>query len=699
MKITTKFMLAMAFVGSLVLTSCKDYDEDNYNNAVIANATVAKKLADDIDALRKKLTDLKSCECDPTVLSSLQWRVDSLIGDTALWLDEEKGIKRGVLLVQVDQIIDRLNNFEVGGEKTEKTIENIISEIIAKAEKDSTTFAKADSVFEKQIELLKDTLNNFATVEQLQNAVDSINNKVLKPQIDSLKAALDTLNNRVDSLMDARQRLITGVIIQQVYNPNIGSLNSSLLDVNTNLLLTYYGEAGSSFTFPSAFENPDETVDYRAGDLLFDDSEGNAGTIYLTINPVDEDFDKLAEGTLELVNSQDVPSAVKLGQVKKSSKVLKTGYTRAANNGFYEVPATVDKATFEQARSGASNGMKLGFDAKNVAKALQGLATSSNTSELKASIVNCAGTIYSTASKIDLDALGIKTSWTDSLGEHSVSSEYKMAAVALKPLSFVAVDSKFPASSLPMYNKAVAVIDKIAEKAVDKILELYPEDYVQNKLDLLGERRIKKIDYQGNNYSETGQIKVTVEYRVKKSQEFKEATFILTEAELESFLPFIAMTDYESLINHVVQIVEEANNYYKEYIVDGGYENIINSYLDQLNQKGLEFYNAIPQLFKPKLIIKSGNSYSACGIKGVATKVYSSDITLYPTTYTDGLLTPIFKKYVKVDNQPGKIYSGNDKEGRAIKLDNMSKGLHTVQYSAIDYYGNEIGYTYEFIVE
>ncbi len=713
MKITTKFMLAMAFVGSLVLTSCKDYDEDNYANQLATSATVAKKLADDIAALRQKLADMKSCECNhgegcqcKEKLDNLQHYVDSVIGDTTQWLDEEKTMKRGVLLVRVDQIIDRLNNFEIDGEKTGKTIENVVSEIMAKAEKDSTTFAKADSVFEKQIELLTDTLKNYATVEQLQNAVDSINTKVLKPQIDSLWAAVDSLanvtdslQNQIDSLKDARQKLITGVLIQQVYSSNIGSFNSSLLGVNTNMLVAYYGKAASSGSFPSAFESADETYNYKAGQLFFNEGEGNLGKLYLTINPVDEDFDKLAEGSLQLVNSQDVESGVKLGEAKKSDKVLQMGYTRAANNGFYEVPATLEKSVVEQVANGSRNDLSLGFDAAKVAKSLKGFVESGNVDEIKAGIVNIAGNLYSAVSNVGLDALGVKTSWTDSLGEHSVSSEYKMAACAVKPLAFTAVDERFPASSLPMYKNAVKLIDKIIDKATNKILEMYPEDYVDGKLAKLEERRIKSIDYKGNNYSETGEIKVTVEYRVKKSQEFKEVTFIVDEDELETFLPYVAMTDYESLINNVVKIVEEANEHYKDYVVDGGVKDMIHDYLDQLNQTGLKIYNAIPELFKPKLIIRAGNRYTACGIQGVATKVFSGDITIYPITYTDGLLVPVYKKYVKIDDQPGKIYDGNDPEGRVIKVGTMSKGKHTVEYSALDFHGNEIGNVYEFWVE
>jgi len=699
MKITTKFMLALAFVGSLVLTSCKDYDEDNYANQLATNATVAKKLADDIAALRQKLDGMKSCECEE-VMSELKYRVDSLIGDTAQWLDEDKGVKKGILLVQIDQIIDRLDALD-GENGTIETINNDISKIIAKAQKDSTTFALADSTFKKQIELLNDTLKNYATVEQLQNAVDSINTKVLKPQIDSLWAAVDSLanvtdslQNQIDSLKDARQKLITGVVLQQVYNPAIGSFNSSLTGLNTNMLLVYYGTATKSLTFPSAFDAAyvDETLDIRAGDILFLDKEGNAGTIYLTINPVDQDFDKLAKGTLKLVNSQDEESGVKLGEAKKSDKVLKMGYTRAADNGFYEVPATLDKATLNSVISGTQKGMTIGSDKTAVAKALKSLVNSTSVNEFKVGLVNCAGNIYSAMTKVNLDALGVKTAWTDSLGEHSVSSEYKMAACAIQPLGFNTADEYFgSATTVPGYNYAVKLIKKIADKFADKLKEWYPAEYVDNNMSELLDRRIKNVKYNDL----TAKVDVTVEYRLHKSDDYKTVTFSL-DANDPDLLPFVQMVDLKALLINAQRIINEANDHYQEFVINGGYEDFITSFLDNINQEALSLYNAVPQLFKPKLIIGDSKGFTACGVEGAPSdlKNFTGEVKLYPISYTDGLLAPIYKKYVKVDNQPGKIYDGNDRT--CIGLTGLSSGVHKVYYSAIDYFGNEIGQVYEF---
>ena len=72
-----------------------------------------------------------------------------------------------------------------------------------------------------------------------------------------------------------------------------------------------------------------------------DGDEGNAGTLYVTINPNTVDF---TGQVLTLENSQAEASKITLGALKQSDKTLTFGWTRAAGNGFYEAPATLAAA-------------------------------------------------------------------------------------------------------------------------------------------------------------------------------------------------------------------------------------------------------------------------------------------------------------------------------------------------------------------
>ncbi len=71
MRKTTKLMLALAFAGSLGLTSCKDYTEEEYSEVVLtvserlkANQALMDQMQQDIDKLTARLD---SYQCPVTI--------------------------------------------------------------------------------------------------------------------------------------------------------------------------------------------------------------------------------------------------------------------------------------------------------------------------------------------------------------------------------------------------------------------------------------------------------------------------------------------------------------------------------------------------------------------------------------------------------------------------------------------------------
>jgi hypothetical protein len=155
-----------------------------------------------------------------------------------------------------------------------------------------------------------------------------------------------------------------------------------------------------------------------------DDNTGNAGTIYLTINPTSTDFSNLP---VTLVNSQDKASGITLGALKKSDKTLTFGYTRSSsNNGFYEAPATLSADKIDEVKINIESGLKSSM--KDALTTLKNKSTNID-------ITGLVSTIYDQFNGV-LDAEGVKTTWSDSLGEHSILSNYNIAATAIHPLSF-----------------------------------------------------------------------------------------------------------------------------------------------------------------------------------------------------------------------------------------------------------------------
>src|SRR5574344_1575582 len=278
-----------------------------------------------------------------------------------------------------------------------------------------------------------------AADKELQKQITELNTKVanLDAKIDATAKALN------ERFSDALSKLVTGIIVQGVENPVFGSF-ALPVGVRSNVLMTYYGQNNQSERyFPSSETHTEAAYDadnaFSEYDLNFlktncgttpefipngqkflSSSDGNAGTVYMTVNPAGTNFENLK---VTLVNSQDKESGIKIGELKKSDKLLTFGYTRSADNGFYEAPATLDEANLNSVKINVEPGLK-----SSLAEVLKN----------KGQNIDYKSLLYKVYQQFDgiLDANALKASWKDSLGQHSVYSQYNVAATALQPLSF-----------------------------------------------------------------------------------------------------------------------------------------------------------------------------------------------------------------------------------------------------------------------
>lgn len=346
-----------------------------------------------------------------------------------------------------------------------------------------------DTLVAQQIKIVNSRIDDTnATVAALEKAYQ-LADSILNARIDSLKAAVESagsgaascdcseaiknLSSRIDNLEDARAKQISNIIIQQVYNPMFGTV-ALPAGVSTNILLGCYGEANKAFAFPNnSYFGVAPILERNAGDILVsnfvENSATNAndsadlGTVYVTVNPTDVDFTGF--NGFKLVNSQDVESPIALGNVKKSDVTLHFGYTRAANNGFYETTARV-------AAKKAASAQAINVDKHAIKDALVELYKTRSKSQIKTTAQDVATTVLKTAKDVlNLDAQGLKASWTDNYGQHSVISQYAVASTTYKPLvfnSFDAITGK-QFGNLPGYTKAQNLINKIHDKAISTI--------------------------------------------------------------------------------------------------------------------------------------------------------------------------------------------------------------------------------------
>ena len=311
-----------------------------------------------------------------------------------------------------------------------------------------------------------------AMTELLETTIPGITDRLtaLEGRVGTLETKVNELDTKVNKLVqdleklqNDLQKMITGIIVQGTENPVIGYLNTPL-DVRSTLLGVYYGEAASDWQFPSKnsahyarnvefemLESNYTRIKEILGESTFGQEsggagetlvtlgedgteEGNAGTLYLTVNPANVDF---VGAALKLHDSQDNELDI-LSPLQKSDRLLTMSYTRSADNGFYEAAATISADQVEN--------MKFEVDMENLQEDVKGMfkdfSDVYSICDFGANIINSL--------KTQLPAYAVMASWQDESSAkeatdtenakegtiHKLYSQYNIGAMAVKPLSF-----------------------------------------------------------------------------------------------------------------------------------------------------------------------------------------------------------------------------------------------------------------------
>lgn len=586
--------------------------------------------------------------------------------------------------------------------------------------------------------------------------------EALTSDYQEMKNRMSAVEDRINDLMKSLNKLVTGIIVQEVYNPAFGSYNSLATNLQTNILVAYYGQATDANSFPLDEAYTGRPVVVRAGaPLLSDGDKANAGTVYLTFNPNTVDFTGFSN--LKLVNSRDEESAVKLGTFKKSDHLRTSGYTRVEGNGFYEAPATIDMTGLMDPN------VHLDIDKSAVKTALKDLAAVKNGATAKIALEDFAKVAIDVVQAMKLEALAVKCPWKDQVWdestksykevEHAVYSNYNMAAVAVQPLGFNSVDAVFDKEGNGFFWRAYDQIQdfvtraakKIGKKIADQIDKQFMLNTIGGKLTDISAKleALDKIDM--DNFGDvTMTAKVTIpaikldfwvpvteqEINVGKiyvevpdqynsgtgewTTTLKEVVFdgnptvsggkvhvvhtvpaqtvdaniTMTKEEFTTaFKPFIdnvnnnyddindVFAAFQDVIGDVNKFIDNINNL-EEKLESGSYLNRVFAYLDKFANK---FANAVPALFKPVMLVSSDKGFGVAGFEGAPSTV-AGQVTVVPTTYSTELLAPIYKRYIRVNDNQGQIL-----DSRTLDITSQLKsGRNTVRYEAMDYTGNII---------
>lgn len=649
------------------------------------------------------------------------------------------------------------------------TVTNGLNDLISSAH---TNLEKTDSLLKKQDSLLWVSVNNIndMKIPSIESRLDSLaeNDTRLAHSIDSLaevvkansdsiaeiNTKLNTMTGRLDNIDNALKSLITGIIVQGTYNPVFGSF-SLPLGISSNVLIAYYGSNDNPVVFPTTAEanyvkNSDklteadwnmisgglETYKKNGNSVLFNETDDNAGTIYVTVNPNTVDF---AGQQLTLVNSKDVESGVKLTVLKKENDTeLKFGYTRAAsNNGFYSAKASLKEDQIDNVKINIESGMQSAFkDVLNQRSA--------------ASIATLIGKLYNQFNGI-APANALKATWTDYNGEHSVYSQYGIAATAVKPLSFKFMED-VNVTKIPGYQRAWDLVDNIVGEFNSLISDNWP------KLDNLTPPTINGVEIEPGDLSQFN-IQIQIEfslpteysgqlgddgylkvydstgnyiYDIKAGKVIKkeDGTYVLQLFEFENDLSEKVEEMYTTIEKKLNEALQNSNNSLADFVgqvndifdqINEVETNLTNStkdmqnklisYLDKVNNKLCNVINNANSRIQPVLVVSDDNgTHFGSKAKNAPSVVASSLVTLRPTTYTGGVVAPEFKKHVACTN----VFSGSASaqsgdaackaaleavnaqsnvnevvEGsvRAIPVTLKSGYVYEFSYSALDYHG------------
>lgn len=387
------------------------------------------------------------------------------------------------------------------------------ADILSKISANTTEINKIKSTLEtvtSDISTMKSDISTLQTdVQTVKDDLDKLEKK-MNEELDKIKSDVTALQNKL-----AKQ--VTGITIQHTVNPMFGSFNIPA-GIQSNVLLAYYGVPFNDIEFPTYKtgnygERADQAFTSEEIDLLKEmglevfeaaanmpllAEDGNAGKVYMTINPNTADLDGLK---LSIVNSLDKEAPIKLKPIKKSDEKLMWGYTRA-DNGFYEADAYVDAKTV---MNSSNNGIVLTREEikeafKDIKEKITEVVKSKDTN---LPMSDLAIDIYSVIRDMKAEKSGLKCTYTTTEAdatetEHSVYSEYSLLSTFLNPLN-LNTGKDFNFKTMPGYEAVVNLFNKLASKAKDKVHtafnELNSSDLIKKIVNLkIVEVKLKDLD-------------------------------------------------------------------------------------------------------------------------------------------------------------------------------------------------------------
>ena len=754
-KIINGLLFAVALVAATSsFVSCKDYEGDNYAElnekyTTLQAAYLAQVAAMQDYVLTSKYEGEVGANYDKSK-GTIQARLNALEKDTASLADRILKNNQAIVyatalanyakdLAKADSArswndsirIDKLQNAmqKAWGDDLEAAMLNA-AKVAATVAKDSDKWNKAVEVADSAWNWIKSGKD--AKDLEYKNLAEMIED--FKDADEALQDQINALKTEVDNILATLKKEVTGIEIQGTINPIYGTF-AYPVGLKSYVLATYYGELDAPVFFPAGDTDGDadfwvggvagvltsELKDIKAPGfggpaalklnkgIVMDETVGNAGTLYVTVNPSNVDF---TGKEFSLRSSNNAVSKVVLSDLVATDDVLTWGARRASANGFYKATATISKDVVKDVA------LSFNFDAiKTEAKGILDNFTSTSAREAAVDVAKLGLAVMNAMPK-NVPQLGVQAQWKDTTGWKNYVSKYELAAVSAKPLGYdFLYGVNYADKVVKLQNALIAKEKAYSQEFINQIAAAinisigYPEDggaitvttdadgkkhvwltvnaTVPSQTVNIAQGALFNDDIAGNN------VKIP-DAAAGYDLTFQETTAGAT-AEITTLFEAIQKavnttgikTTVENSVNKVLNKVISVENkiFGKVASVAGNPNRFILPAMLASNQS-LGYFYPSRNWFTPTLV-KAGET-----------------IKLYPTSLTGEVVAPAFKKYVAILTGPtaGKNYNTGDLNtvlegnkynlGQPIEITLTEKGVYEFIYEALGYNGKISGKKY-----
>jgi hypothetical protein len=555
-----------------------------------------------------------------------------------------------------------------------------------------TQLTTLDGKVEQEIKDRKEAVEGLDTrLKTAEAGLKTLTEETLPKLQEEVKDIETAVSEQEDWIEGVLNNLVTSIENVATYSPLMGQI--VLPGATPNILAAYFGEAAVKGSFPASDINITEVtpVKWSAGATLGEGEKGYAGSVYLTINKY---FNSIEGINFTLVNTAGDEAPVELS-VEASDKVIYAGYTRAAENNFYEAKATISDI---EAVKAELNLPTLKADIKQIwndrnrktgtsATALAQLAADLYATQLGQFPVYGVRASWQDVKKTTTKDAEGKATTTEEKSNHFVTSKPEIVVAAVKPLSYSFDLEQLPGQTYK--TEGIEAIEKLYNKIIDKVLAKFPTVNVSDINITI------KHDYAANTY------KITIPALSLGGVPAADTDIDITAA-INSVLGGVDgnLATSVTQINAMLAQVEQLNNLKTQI---AGTKETFASYLNRIvNKFETLFTNNLNRALQPTLLaIQSDNTINR--VSGIKTNplVCGANTELFPTSYSVEYFAPAYKKFVVVTEIDGKkataadnktlgenlgviLESGNNQK---VTISPAAGKTYTVVYSAVDYQG------------